>query len=196
MGPAADIRPSKRHEPLAQTKAARRGAAVVGEQASGNTVQPREVAGGFGRQISPATPDNGEGLGDDVFSVTQLVGAPARICQQRIEMRLEERGERSALGCPSIGWHGFETPKAISRFLADPRCSPRVRGPCPALGYVPANAGSAAGSGWRSCTRRSSWALAATTMVDRLIATAPMLIGRMIPQGAKRPAATGMASAL
>ena len=130
IGPAADIRPSKRHEPLAQTKAARRAAALVGDQASSDTVQPWKVAGGFERQIGPTTPDNRKSLGDDVFSVTQLVGAPARICQQRIEMRLEERGESSALGCPSIGWHGFETPKAIPRFPADPRCSPRVRRPC------------------------------------------------------------------
>ena len=120
MGLAAGIRPAKRHKPLAQTKAARRGAALVGEQAATDAVQPWKVAGGFGRQISPTTPDDGEGLCDDVFGVTQLVGAPARVCQQRIEMRLEERGESSALGCPSIGWHGFKTPKAISRFPADP----------------------------------------------------------------------------
>ena len=36
----------------------------------------------------------------------------------------------------------------------------------------------------------------ATTMVEMLIASAPTLIGRMIPHGANNPAATGMAIAL
>ena len=43
---------------------------------------------------------------------------------------------------------------------------------------------------------RSNWALAATMMVETLITSAPMLIGRMKPIGANTPAATGMASAL
>jgi hypothetical protein len=43
---------------------------------------------------------------------------------------------------------------------------------------------------------RSSCALAATTIVDTLITSAPTLIGRMMPHGARTPAATGMATAL
>ena len=44
--------------------------------------------------------------------------------------------------------------------------------------------------------RRSSWALAATMIVERLMATAPSAIGRSMPQGTRRPAATGMATTL
>jgi hypothetical protein len=47
-----------------------------------------------------------------------------------------------------------------------------------------------------SSSRRSSCAFAATMMVDRLIATAPRLMGRSNPQWTKRPPATGMASRL
>ena len=42
-------------------------------------------------------------------------------------------------------------------------------------------------------TLRRSWALAATMIVDALIATAPTAIGRSIPQGTSSPAATGIA---
>ena len=45
----------------------------------------------------------------------------------------------------------------------------------------------------RSFSRRSNCTLAATMMVERLIATAPTLMGRSIPQGTRRPPATGMA---
>ena len=48
----------------------------------------------------------------------------------------------------------------------------------------------------RSRTRRRSWALAATTMVETLMAIAPTAIGRSMPQGMSRPAATGMARTL
>ena len=44
--------------------------------------------------------------------------------------------------------------------------------------------------------RRSNCAFAATMIVDRLIATAPTLIGRSRPQWTKIPAATGMATRL
>ena len=47
-----------------------------------------------------------------------------------------------------------------------------------------------------SFTRRSSWAFSATTMVETLMTSAPMLIGSMKPHGASTPAATGMAIAL
>ena len=47
-----------------------------------------------------------------------------------------------------------------------------------------------------SLRRRSSCALAATMMVERLIATAPMLMGRSTPQRTRRPPATGMATRL
>jgi len=44
--------------------------------------------------------------------------------------------------------------------------------------------------------RRSNCAFPATMMVDRLIATAPTLMGRSNPQWAKTPVATGMATRL
>ena len=50
-------------------------------------------------------------------------------------------------------------------------------------GQAVASLGSAAGCSRRSRTRRRSWALAATMIVDRLMATAPTAIGRSIPQG-------------
>jgi hypothetical protein len=47
-------------------------------------------------------------------------------------------------------------------------------------------------AGWRRrSTRRRSWALRATTMVDRLISTAPTAGGRVMPAEASTPAATG-----
>src|ERR671919_1952518 len=49
---------------------------------------------------------------------------------------------------------------------------------------------------WRRSRRRRSCAFAATMIVDRLIATAPTLIGSTKPSGAKSPAATGIARAL
>src|SRR5229473_3249520 len=54
------------------------------------------------------------------------------------------------------------------------------------------------GRGRSSCNlrRRSNCAFAATMIVDRLIATAPTLIGRSNPQWTKRPPATGMATTL
>lgn len=45
-----------------------------------------------------------------------------------------------------------------------------------------------------SFSRRSVWAYTATIIVDRLIATAPTLIGRSTPQRTNRPAATTAAS--
>jgi len=57
-----------------------------------------------------------------------------------------------------------------------------------------ANAGPGASTPDRSRNRRRSWALAATTIVDRLIASAPTLIGRTKPMGVSRPAAAGMVS--
>src|SRR5450759_1182853 len=48
----------------------------------------------------------------------------------------------------------------------------------------------------RSFRRRRSWALAATMIVERLIAIAPTAIGRSMPHGTKTPAATGMATRL
>jgi len=48
----------------------------------------------------------------------------------------------------------------------------------------------------RSLSRRSSWAFAATMIVERLIATAPTLMGRSSPMRTKSPAATGMATRL
>ena len=47
-----------------------------------------------------------------------------------------------------------------------------------------------------SCTRRRSWALRATTIVDRLISTAPTAGDSVIPAQASAPAASGMASTL
>ena len=47
-----------------------------------------------------------------------------------------------------------------------------------------------------SWTRRSSWALRATTMVDMLIRTAPMAGDRVMPAHANAPAASGMAMML
>ena len=47
-----------------------------------------------------------------------------------------------------------------------------------------------------SFTRRSNCALAATMMVERLIATAPTLMGRSTPRRTSRPPATGMAMRL
>src|ERR1700689_1917571 len=44
--------------------------------------------------------------------------------------------------------------------------------------------------------RRSSWAFAATIIVDRLIAIAPTLIGRSSPEWMNNPAATGIATKL
>ena len=57
------------------------------------------------------------------------------------------------------------------------------------------SAGQVAGASPRS-TRRSSWALRATMMVDRLIRAAPRAIGRMNPTGASTPAARGRAARL
>ena len=48
----------------------------------------------------------------------------------------------------------------------------------------------------RNCRRRNSWALAATTMVEALMATAPTAMVRSMPQGVRTPAATGMAMTL
>jgi hypothetical protein len=45
-------------------------------------------------------------------------------------------------------------------------------------------------------SRRSSCAFAATMMVEALIATAPTLMGRSIPQRTRRPPAIGMATKL
>ena len=45
-------------------------------------------------------------------------------------------------------------------------------------------------------TRRSSWALRATTIVDRLIRTAPTAGGSVMPAQARAPAASGMATML
>src|SRR5216683_3719177 len=47
-----------------------------------------------------------------------------------------------------------------------------------------------------SFSRRSNCAFAATMMVERLIATAPTLIGRSSPHLTRRPPATGMATRL
>ena len=47
-----------------------------------------------------------------------------------------------------------------------------------------------------SLTRRSSCAFAATIIAERLIATAPMLMGRSSLHRTKRPPATGMATRL
>ena len=47
-----------------------------------------------------------------------------------------------------------------------------------------------------SRTRRRSCALAATMIVDALIAIAPTAIGRSSPKGTRTPAATGMATRL
>ena len=48
----------------------------------------------------------------------------------------------------------------------------------------------------RNRSRRSSWALSATTIVEALIATAPSAIGRSMPHGTSSPAATGIATTL
>jgi hypothetical protein len=80
-----------------------------------------------------------------------------------------------------------------------PNAGIRIRRSC--CGLARASLGQAvASSGWagggvsrRSRTRRRSWALAATTMVEALMAIAPTDIGRSIPHGTKRPMATGMA---
>ena len=55
--------------------------------------------------------------------------------------------------------------------------------------------GSATSSG-RSFSRRSSWALAATMMVEALMRMAPTAMGMTKPQGARTPAASGMATTL
>src|SRR5712691_5618358 len=47
-----------------------------------------------------------------------------------------------------------------------------------------------------SFNRRSNCAFAATMMVERLIATAPTLMGRSSPDRTRRPPATGMATTL
>jgi len=44
--------------------------------------------------------------------------------------------------------------------------------------------------------RLRSWALAATMIVEALMAMAPTAIGRSMPHGTKSPAATGMATRL
>jgi hypothetical protein len=48
----------------------------------------------------------------------------------------------------------------------------------------------------RRSTRRRSWALRATTMVEALISTAPTAGARVTPAQARTPAATGTASRL
>ena len=62
---------------------------------------------------------------------------------------------------------------------------------------APSQAGAGAGCAGvgsrRSRRRRSSWALAATTMVETLMAIAPTAIGRSRPQGTNSPAAIGIA---
>src|SRR3990170_3398879 len=57
-----------------------------------------------------------------------------------------------------------------------------------AAAHAGASTGSFRCSGARSLRPRNSCALAATTIVDRLIATAPILIGKTMPHGANRPA--------
>jgi hypothetical protein len=79
--------------------------------------------------------------------------------------------------------------------------APGGRAPCGSLrGHVPDYAGASCGAlgglSRRRRTRRRSWALTATTIVERLIAMAPTAIGRSIPHGTRTPAATGMATTL
>jgi len=62
--------------------------------------------------------------------------------------------------------------------------------------YAGASCGVAGGFSRRRRVRRRSWALMATTIVDRLIAMAPAAIGRSMPHGTRMPAAIGMATTL
>ena len=62
--------------------------------------------------------------------------------------------------------------------------------------YAGDRTGRAAAGSRCSRSRRSSWALAATTMVDALIAIAPTAIDNSMPHGVSTPMATGIAMRL
>ena len=89
------------------------------------------------------------------------------------------RVEKSGVSCSA---HGLSLPKGCQHRRDQAGCG--------------SPAAVRAGSSGRSFRPRSSWALAATTMVDTLITSAPTLIGSEKPSGTNRPAATGMAMAL
>ena len=119
------------------------------------------------------------------MAVSNFLGSRAE-CQQR-----ERARRRKGLSGSRRSW-----------WAASPRCSPtgRVRSsrkwrepaaqPPAARGH-----GCATLAGLRS-SRRSSCALSATTIVERLIRSAPTAGGMVMPHGASTPAASGIASTL
>jgi hypothetical protein len=82
------------------------------------------------------------------------------------------------------------------RFIRRPPPSPSLRCDGRALCMDPASGERGQPTTSRSWTRRSSWALSATTTVEVLISTAPRAIGSTNPQGTSTPAASGIATRL
>ena len=127
------------------------------------------------------------------FLVDDIRTATAELRSAGVEILFE-----SGLDDSGNAWVHFRAPDGnIYEFTQDPGISrPYERGPRrPPVGDPGPAVVTYAWVGRRSTLRRS-WALRATTMVDRLISTAPTAGARVIPAQASTPAARGTASRL
>src|SRR5438552_3182546 len=116
---------------------------------------------------------------------------------QDLELACLHAAMKAGKRLPAGRWLSLNVSHWLLSKLADPSVLADP-GPERALPQAAADAAGAVrrGASARSRRPRSSWALAATMMVEALITRAPTLIGSRTPQGARTPAATGMASAL
>ena len=93
----------------------------------------------------------------------------------------------------AVGGHGRPSPRggcvASLRLVAESTSDVRQAGRADTAGRSTVSRG-------RRSTRRSSWALRATMIVERLMSTAPIAGPRVSPAQANTPAARGMATTL
>ena len=129
-------------------------------------------------------------------------GSPFRDVAHRLPVPLVGRGRRRS--GPPVGFTHLiadtkRDPDVVRRLerrvrTASTRSATRVASPSPnAQSRWSWSRNAAPGASW---TRRNSWALRATTIVETLISTAPTAGDSVTPAQARAPAASGMATTL